>query len=344
MPAKSKRPRRLVAVVVTAAVGVSIGSTLAFLPLSSFSFSPGDAIPVQRQIRVSGEPAVKGQGNILMTDILLTQLTPLTWFVDQFNSSVNIYPASEIFGGTDPAQLNKLQIGQMVDSKTAAVMAAYSLVHLPLQQIDGAQIVATVAGVSSKLHIGDVITAVNGNRVSTAQAAAKAVEAAGTTVSLSIARPQSSVGKPATLVVSVKKFTHNGKKIVGVALTDGLVLKLQRPVTISTGQIGGPSAGLAFTLGILQGLGALHVSSGATVAATGTMDPQGQVGDVGGVRQKAFAVARNGAKVFLVPPQEVTAAKSADQKGLAIVPVTTLRGAIAYLVSHHLATFNPGAA
>ena len=344
MPATSKRPRRVAAVAVTAAVGVGIGSTIAFLPLSAFSFSPGDAIPVQSQIKVAGEPAVKGQGSILMTDVLLTQLTPLTWFIDQFNSSVDIYPASEIFGGADPSQLNKLQIGQMVDSKTAAVMAAYSLVHLPLQQIEGGQIVATVAGVSPRLEIGDVITAVDGKPVTTALQAAHAVEGAGTTVTLAIARPQTAVGQPKRLVVTVKKFLHAGKEIIGVSLVDGLVLKLQRPVSISTGQIGGPSAGLAFTLGVLQGLGVLHLSPGATVAATGTMDPQGQVGDVGGVRQKAIAVSRNGAKVFLVPPQEVAAAKAANQKGLTIVPVTTLRSAIDYLVSHHLATYDPGAA
>ncbi|MDA8374948.1 MAG: PDZ domain-containing protein [Actinomycetota bacterium] len=344
MPARSKRPRRVAAIAATAAVGVAIGSTIAFLPLSAYSFSPGDAIPVQSQIRVAGEPVVKGQGSILMTDVLLTQLTPITWFVDQFNSSVNIYPASEIFGGSNPSQLNKLQIGQMVDSKTAAVMAAYSLVHLPLQQIDGGQIVATISGASRKLEIGDVITAVNGKPVTTALQVAHAVQSARSSVTLAIARPQSAVGQPRRLVVTVKKFVHSGKKVIGVSLVNGLVLKLQRPVTISTGQIGGPSAGLAFTLGVLQGLGVLHLSAGATVAATGTMDPQGQVGDVGGVRQKAIAVAREGAKVFLVPPQEVAAARGADQKGLVIVPVTTLRSAIGYLVSHHLATYDPGAA
>ena len=74
-----------------------------------------------------------------------------------------------------------------------------------------------------------------------------------------------------------------------------------------------------------------------TVAATGTIAVNGAVGDVGGVKQKAVAVSREHASVFLVPPQELAAARSAGEAHLTIVPVSTLSGALHYLFAHHLA-------
>ena len=75
-------------------------------------------------------------------------------------------------------------------------------------------------------------------------------------------------------------------------------------VSVHTADIGGPSAGLAMTLGIIDKLSGGDLTGKRTVAATGTIDAQGDVGDVGGVAQKTIAVERAGATVFFVPPQE----------------------------------------
>jgi PDZ domain-containing secreted protein len=79
-------------------------------------------------------------------------------------------------------------------------------------------------------------------------------------------------------------------------------------VDIDVGDIGGPSDGLALTLGLLDLLTNGKLVGGHEVAATGTMDPEGDVGDVGGVAQKTVAVQRAGAQLFLVPPQELAVA------------------------------------
>jgi PDZ domain-containing protein len=95
-------------------------------------------------------------------------------------------------------------------------------------------------------------------------------------------------------------------------------------VTVHTQDIGGPSAGLAMTLGIIDKLSSGRLTGDRTVAATGTIDPQGDVGDVGGVAQKTIAVERAGATVFFVPPQELSAARSKDIPSLHIYAVSSL--------------------
>ena len=88
-------------------------------------------------------------------------------------------------------------------------------------------------------------------------------------------------------------------------------------VSVNTADIGGPSAGLSMTLGIIDKLSGGHLTGGRTVAATGTIDASGAVGDVGGVPQKTIAVERAGATVFFVPPQEY---KAGSVQGHAAAP------------------------
>ena len=103
-------------------------------------------------------------------------------------------------------------------------------------------------------------------------------------------------------------------------------------VTLKLADVGGPSAGLLFSLGIVDklngdGTGG-DLTGGRTIAGTGTIDPAGKVGAVGGVSLKTQAASRDGATVFLVPKAECGDAKAELPKGLRLVPVTTLKGAV----------------
>ncbi len=102
---------------------------------------------------------------------------------------------------------------------------------------------------------------------------------------------------------------------------------------MNTADIGGPSAGLAMALGIMDKLSGGHLTGNRIVAATGTIDPAGNVGDVGGVAEKTIAVERAGATVFFVPPQELAAAKSKDTSQLHVYAVSTLDQALRILKS-----------
>ncbi|MCL6675041.1 YlbL family protein [Streptomyces panaciradicis] len=108
-------------------------------------------------------------------------------------------------------------------------------------------------------------------------------------------------------------------------------------VTLKLADVGGPSAGLLFTLGIIDKLDGNgsggDLTGGRNVAGTGTIDADGKVGAVGGVALKTQAARRDGATVFLVPKDECSDAKSELPKGLRLIPVTTLKGAVDSLVA-----------
>lgn len=104
-------------------------------------------------------------------------------------------------------------------------------------------------------------------------------------------------------------------------------------VTLKLADVGGPSAGLLFSLGIIDKLDSAgaDLTGGRTIAGTGTIDAAGKVGAVGGVSLKTQAAKRDGATVFLVPKDECSDAKAELPKGLRLIPVTTLKGAVGAL-------------
>ncbi len=108
-------------------------------------------------------------------------------------------------------------------------------------------------------------------------------------------------------------------------------------VTLRLADVGGPSAGLLFSLGIVDKLdgdgSGGDLTGGRVIAGTGTIDTAGRVGPVGGVALKTQAARRDGATVFLVPKAECADAQSELPKGLRLIPVTTLKGAVGSLVA-----------
>ncbi|MGW2044175.1 YlbL family protein [Streptomyces sp. NPDC001858] len=108
-------------------------------------------------------------------------------------------------------------------------------------------------------------------------------------------------------------------------------------VTLKLSDVGGPSAGLLFSLGIVDKLdgdgSGGDLTGGRSIAGTGTIEADGTVGAVGGVALKTQAARRDGATVFLVPKDECGDAKSELPKGLRLIPVTTLKGAVSSLVA-----------
>ncbi|MBO1337756.1 S16 family serine protease [Streptomyces sp. VRA16 Mangrove soil] len=106
-------------------------------------------------------------------------------------------------------------------------------------------------------------------------------------------------------------------------------------VTLQLGDVGGPSAGLLFSLGIvdlLDGNGSGgDLTGGKKIAGTGTIDAKGAVGAVGGVSMKVQAADRDGATVFLVPKAECSDARASAPQSMRLIPVTTLKGAVTAL-------------
>src|SRR4051794_21858858 len=125
------------------------------------------------------------------------------------------------------------------------------------------------------------------------------------------------------------------RALFGILVKPAVRIELPIPVQIDTGQIGGPSAGLAFALGIVQELGK-NITRGYKVAATGELDTDGTVSPIGGAKQKAIGVKRAGVDVFLVPAGDNYKEARKWAGDVKVIPVESFQQAL-----HVLATLPP---
>ncbi|MEV0277164.1 S16 family serine protease [Streptomyces sp. NPDC050610] len=152
--------------------------------------------------------------------------------------------------------------------------------------------------------------------------------------------PRDSVYPVGNTTAEVEKHNFADMRKSQDAATEAALRYLHRSskdvkVTLDLARIGGPSAGLLFTLGIIDkidgdGRGG-ELTGGRTIAGTGTIDPDGTVGPVGGVQLKTQAAKRDGATVFLVPKGECKEAEAVRPDGLQLIPVTTLKDSVSSL-------------
>jgi len=289
----------------------------------------------------------------MLTDVYLSSLNAWQWLTLHFSSHVQFVGADELVDpGVPTDELGAQGYLEMSDSKQAAEVSAFNALGWKTPGTPTGAIVNAVSAPSpartAKIHVADEIVAVNGTAVTSFCALIRAVHdfAPGTKMHLTVDRAKISPSGTITYrapssvtVVSGVTPSDEGpsdcagvsgpsKSWLGVSLENGNSYALPAKVTINTKNIGGPSAGLAMTLTLIDKLSKHSITGNQPIAATGTMDVHGNVGDVGGVAEKTVAVQRAGAKYFFVPQVEVATAKSAAAPGLTIVGVTTLRQAL----------------
>jgi PDZ domain-containing protein len=146
----------------------------------------------------------------------------------------------------------------------------------------------------------------------------------GSTITLTIQRD----GKTRTVTTKTIKGT-GGESMVGFSPDRTATFPgVKVHIGINPDVIGGPSAGTALALGIIDKLTPGGLTGGRTIAGTGTVDGYGQVGPIGGIQQKIAAAVHAGATVFFAPASECSDAKAAAPKSLTLVKISTLRGAV----------------
>jgi Lon-like protease len=311
--------------------------------------TPGDASPVGQYIEVPQADIHAISGNILLTDVFVSQLNALAYLRYRFLDSNNeIVPSEELLG---PSTSNSEFVDQgyleMTQAQSFATAAALSHLGYTVTSSNvGALIFGIVPGspAASALKVGQVITAVNGTPTTSQCGLIEALHnyAPGTTVTLSVEQSTISdvgsfvngpvVDKPVKLAKAPKASVVDfcgGPPITQTAFV-GVDAETQQDwqfpvkVTVHTQNIGGPSAGLAMTLGIIDKLSDGQLTGGHVVAATGTIDQNGNVGDVGGVAEKTIAVERAGATVFFVPKVELKTAEAKAGPQLHVYAVSNL--------------------
>ena len=187
--------------------------------------------------------------------------------------------------------------------------------------------VSTVPGypASKVLKPGDVIEAVDGKPITSQASLSSTITShpAGTVLTLTVLR----AGKTLTLPVATK--ASDGTPVVGVEVQEQY--KFPFNVAISVGNIGGPSAGMMFALGIIDKLTPLNLTGGKFVAGTGEITASGQVQPIGGIQQKMVGARSAGATIFLTPAGNCSDTTGAVPAGLRLVKVSTLSQAMSDL-------------
>ena len=175
------------------------------------------------------------------------------------------------------------------------------------------------------LKAGDVITSVDGQPVTSQGGLTKLIYAhpAGSTLTLTITRD----GQSQQVQVGTRQ--SGGHPVMGVEITEQYKFPFQ--VKISVGDIGGPSAGMMFALGIIDKLTKLDLTAGRFIAGTGEITASGQVQPIGGIQQKMVGARNAGATIFLTPAANCADTKGAVPAGLRLVKVSTLNQAVTYL-------------
>jgi len=337
-PARRRWWLWVVVIVVVVAAGVA-----SRIDLNYYAVQPGVAQSVQQFITVPPDQRHPVPHPVLLTDVEVGRVTALSYYFYKVQGNTTLYSLESITGGTPPSEYDaqgQLEMSQAESyAKTAALRRlGYQVPARPA----GAVVAATYAGTPAYgvLNVGDVVTAVDGTPTLTADSLLAALRGhhSGQTITLTVSAGGTGPPKPVTVTLQATRIDTGGGVMgtvdLGIQSEDQVDYTYPFPVTIDVANIGGPSAGLAITLGVIDELSGGSLTGGKTVAATGTIDDQGDVGDVGGVPQKTVAVENAGATIFMVPPQEYAAAKSKQKAGLQIYPVSTLDQALAVLAAH----------
>ena len=306
-------------------------------PTDSYIFLPNEAHPVAPLVEVQGGKDPK-DGGIYFVDVLVRKATVLERVWPGSREGATIVPADQVKPpGVSESErrreeLQEMKMSQQVAAAVALRSLGYKVVATPIgARIEFADPEAPAGG---KLLRGDVVTAVDGKRTRGPSGLRAAIRAAGTSRDLRLTVKRGS--KTLETTVRAERGT-DGRPVIGVIVSQAASIKLPRKVQIDTGNVGGPSAGLAFALDVLEELGR-DVDQGNRVAVTGAIELDGRVGEIGGVKQKTIGVERAGIKVFLVPAGDNAREARRYARNLRIIPVRTFQQAL-----RELATLPPAA-
>ncbi|MFM8651311.1 MAG: S16 family serine protease [Acidimicrobiaceae bacterium] len=281
---------------------------------------------------------------ILFVTAYGSKLSALDALVGVLDPDVDVLNREEKFGTITPSEQRRLGFQAMASAKQIAEYVALNRLGYNVSIAYGKLIIERLVCEDSprplsaclQLNPGDTITAFDGIEIPTLSDLMPIIAdySPGDVVEVTITphKTTESVKKKIELMVSPD---DPNRTIIGVWPADTRTVDLPFEVDIDTDSIGGPSAGLSFTLALLDELTAGELTGGVKVAATGTIDGDESIGAIGALRQKTVAVKASGATVFLVPsaqtPEELSAARRVAGSKLRIVPVANLTEALKVL-------------
>lgn len=334
---RKRWPRVLIVVLVVLLIAIIVSFRI---NLPYFALVPGQAQAVGPLLTVPSGRGHHVNGQLLLTDVGEGDVTVGNWLYYWLDSNAALYKKSDFIAtGTSEQQYDQQGVVEMDESQlTAAAVSLRQLGYNVPYHNAGVLVWATQAGTGAytKLQVGDVITAVDSDPTPTAEALSAAMvgRKPGQSVTLKVGtvdQPQ----KDHDVTLTLSPYHSDGKvvAIIGVQVFTQPGWTYPFHVSVNVNNIGGPSAGLAFTLGLLDTLSGGNLTGGRTISATGTICANGSVGQIGGLPQKTVAVENAHATVFLVPAAQVNQAKQKATSSLHVFGVSTLAQALQDLES-----------
>lgn len=312
-----------------------------YYSLPYFVSKPGMAKELAPIITVEG--GYKDEGNFMLTTVRMGRANIYSYLEAKFRKYEEIYPLDMVlYNKETEEEYNARQLQMMAGSKFNAIEVAYRKAGLPVHyKYKGIYVVQVVKGMPAEgnLQAGDRIYKIDGKSFPSSEKFIEYVskKQAGDQVILTYLRNKNT----STVKVHLKAFKEDSTKIgIGISLVDDKEIIVDPTVNVKTDEIGGPSAGLMFSLEIYNQLTKEDLTKGYQIAGTGTIDEKGNVGPIGGIEQKIVAANKAGAEIFLAPNEKGikksnyrAAVKTAKDihSNMKIIPIDTFDDAVKYL-------------
>ena len=330
---------------VTAGVGILalIGLVFAlnFYRLPVVALSPGPTEDVLARVKVEGSRVYHSEGKLYLTSVGVDDNVRFyEALLDMANRDVELVPRAQLYPDEqDSSEIDRENAALMDRSKETATVVALREVGYDIKP-SGVEVTQIVPGAPAdgKLQAGDKILAADGHAVASIEEVRKAIGSHrdGEPVAFRVDRGRTRKD------VTVQVRESDNQPRVGVLLRD-LFPELPVKVSIQTqNNIGGPSAGLIFTLSIIDKLTPGDLTAGRRIAGTGEIALDGSVLPVGGVAEKLIAVHRLGVGTFLIPAGNCDSVRGQVPDGLRLVKVSRIKDALSFLRDPKAAATAPG--
>jgi PDZ domain-containing protein len=322
------RPARRLAVFLPLAA-VLFASTAFWLPY--YSIGPGPARELAPLIRVADHPVYGSSGRFVMTSVHVEQLNGIGILAAWLDPNRAVVRRDVIYApGESDQEEARRAISDMDQSKLdAAYVVLKELDGYPKDHGDGVLIESVVPGCAAdgELFPGDMVTAIDGRSIGGMRAASDAIRSApsGSTLAFDVTVD----GEPEHIGLVREPCGGDPDPLVGVRMIPSFPF----PITISSGEVGGPSAGLMWAVTLDDLLTPGDLTGGRTIAGTGVIGLDGGVHPIGGVAEKIVAAREAGADVLLLPKGNLAEARAANVEGIRLVPVASFDEALSWLRS-----------
>ncbi|MBT2385216.1 PDZ domain-containing protein [Streptomyces sp. ISL-11] len=341
-------PRRTATMLASLLMLIALLCAGVLIPVPYAEMSPGPTVNTLGEhggepvLQISGHQTYPTSGNLNMTTVRVTgsqyRMNLVEAVAGWLGHDNLVVPRSTLYpDDKSPDELNQETAEEFSQSQESAKVAALKQLNIPVGSRVVVSSVVKGSAAEGRLHAGDVIKAVDGTEIKQPGDVAKLVtkHRPGQQVSFRIVPAKEAAAaekekrqprSEETVALTTRKAPDDERAIVGIQAGPDHTFPFT--INIKLADVGGPSAGLMFALGIVDKLTPDDLTGGKFVAGTGTIDENGKVGPIGGIEMKTVGARSKGARYFLTPKDNCAAAAKDRPSGLTLIQVDTMSDAL----------------